>query len=149
MRTQRSLHNSSGFTLVELLAVIVIISTLMGVIFYYVGRPTDDAKVVATQMQIKNLCDVIEQFRDRHGRYPRTLRDLFERPSDVITKWPQGGYLNGREEIPKDSWENELQYKSPGDKNRMKFDLYSYGADGKPGGVEYDKDIVNGHFNEE
>ena len=82
-----------------------------------------------------------------NGRFPTSdqgLRALIEKPSGAPEPydWRPGGYLSKRE-LPRDAWNNEFQYASPGERNPDSFDLWSLGRDGKPGGLEEDSDIGN------
>ena len=122
-----------GFTLVELMAVLVIISILVGVIIYVNPFASDDARVTATKMQINELAKPLNEYKGKHGSYPDSLNDL-------IT-------ANILKEIPKDAWGNDFVYIKDGTYNgKGKYDLLSLGADKKQDGTGYDADIINGHF---
>ncbi|MBP8867138.1 MAG: type II secretion system major pseudopilin GspG [Propionivibrio sp.] len=129
-----------GFTLLELLVVMVIIGLLAGYVgpkyFSQVGK----SEVKAARAQIDALEKALDQYRLDVGRYPSTeqgLAALNKRPSGE-NRW-QGPYL--RKEIPPDPWGNAYQYRQPGEHGE--FDLFSFGKDGKLGGEAEAADIVN------
>jgi general secretion pathway protein G len=129
-----------GFTLLELLVVMVIIGLLAGYVgpkyFSQIGK----SEIKATRAQIDGLGKAIDQFRLDVGRYPTTeegLKSLLVRPSN-LTKW-DGPYLS--KNVPLDPWGNPYLYKSPGEHGE--YDLLSYGKDGQPGGEGEAADIVN------
>jgi general secretion pathway protein G len=129
-----------GFTLLELLVVMVIIGLLAGYVgpkyFSQIGK----SEIKATRAQIDGLGKAIDQFRLDVGRYPTTeegLSSLIVRPAN-LTKW-DGPYLS--KNVPLDPWGNAYLYKSPGEHGE--YDLLSYGKDGQPGGEGEAADIVN------
>jgi len=133
----------SGFTLIELMVVIVILGILAGLIVPRImGRP-EEAKQLKAKMTIESLETSLRLYKLDNGSYPSTeqgLQALVERPDtgNVPKKWREGGYLEkGR--VPKDPWDNEFVYLSPGVNGE--YDLISYGADGVPGGETKDMDI--------
>lgn len=134
------LRKNAGFTLLELLVVMVIIGLLVGYVgpkyFAQVGK----SEIKSTRAQINALEKALDQYRLDTGHYPTTeqgLAALFAKPSGE-TKW-EGPYL--KKEVPPDPWGKPYQYKSPGDHGEI--DLYSYGKDGQPGGVDEMADITN------
>ncbi len=138
-------HNNLGFTLIELMVVIIILGILaMWVAPKIMSRP-EQAKQVKTQLDIQNLETALKLYKLDTGRYPATeqgLQALVEKPEtgNVPRGWKDGGYLEkGR--VPKDPWHNEFVYLSPG--LNGDFDIISYGADGVPGGEKENKDINN------
>ena len=138
--TRLSSRSMRGFTLLELLVVMVIIGLLAGYVgpkyFSQIGK----SEVKATRAQIDGLGKAIDQFRLDVGRYPTTeegLKSLLVRPSN-LTKW-DGPYLS--KNVPLDPWGNPYLYKSPGEHGE--YDLLSYGKDGQPGGEGEAADIVN------
>ena len=140
VRSRYSLRRARGFTLLELLVVLVILGLLVGVVaprfFGQVGK--SEAKVAAAQ--IRALEDALDQYRLDVGRYPTAeqgLEALNTQPAGV-TRW-KGPYL--RKALPRDPWGNPYQYRSPGEHGEI--DLYSYGNDGQPGGSGDAADIVN------
>ncbi len=129
-----------GFTLLELLVVMVIIGLLAGYVgpkyFSQIGK----SEVKATRAQIDGLGKAIDQFRLDVGRYPNTeegLKSLITRPSN-LNKW-DGPYL--AKNVPMDPWGNPYIYKSPGEHGE--YDLISLGKDGQPGGEGEAADITN------
>jgi general secretion pathway protein G len=134
-----------GFTLIEIMVVIVILGILaMYVAPKLMGRP-EEAKQVRAKMDIAALETALKLYKLDSGIYPGTeqgLQALVQRPeSGVIPKkWRQGGYLE-KGKVPKDPWGNDYIYLSPGLKGEL--DIISYGADGVPGGENENKDINN------
>jgi general secretion pathway protein G len=134
-----------GFTLIEIMVVIVILGILaMYVAPKLMGRP-EEAKQVRAKMDIAALETALKLYKLDSGIYPGTeqsLQALVQRPeSGVIPKkWRQGGYLE-KGKVPKDPWGNDYIYLSPGLKGDL--DIISYGADGVPGGENENKDINN------
>jgi len=129
-----------GFTLLELLVVMVIIGLLVGYVgpkyFSQIGK----SEIKATRAQIDSLEKALDQYRLDVGRYPSTeqgLSALMTQPSGEA-RW-QGPYL--KKAIPPDSWGKPYQYKFPGEHGE--FDLMSFGKDGQPGGSGEDADITN------
>ena len=142
---QKTRFDNQGFTLIELMVVIVILGVLaMWVAPKIMSRP-EEAKQVKARLDIQNLETALKLYKLDSGLYPTTeqgLQALIEKPEtgSVPVKWKDGGYLEkGR--VPKDPWGNEFVYLSPGLKGD--FDIISYGADGVPGGENESKDINN------
>ena len=139
------LNGSSGFTLIELMVVIVILGILAGLIVPRImGRP-DEAKQLKAKMQIESIETALKLYKLDNGSYPSTdqgLEALVARPDTppVPRKWRDGGYLEkGR--VPKDPWGNSFVYLSPG--VHGEYDIASYGADGVSGGEAKNSDINN------
>ena len=138
-----SKRNERGFTLIELMVVIVILGILAGLIIPRImGRP-DEARSAKARMQIESLETALKLYRLDNGNYPNTeqgLKALVERPSvgSLAKSWRQGGYLE-KGKVPKDPWEHDFVYVMPG--AHGDFDLTSLGADGEAGGEGKDKDI--------
>ena len=132
-----------GFTLIELMVVIVILGILVSFIApRLMGRP-DEAKQVKARIQMESLETAIKLYKLDSGIYPTTeqgLQALVEQPQTgtLPKKWRKGGYLE-KGKVPKDPWGNEFIYLSPG--VHGDYDIIAYGADGVPGGEEFDKDI--------
>ncbi len=134
-----------GFTLIELMVVIVILSILaMFIAPRLIGR-TDDAKVVEVKVQIRNFETALKLFKLDNGYYPSTeqgLEALISEPDigRIPEHYRQGGYLEANRMKP-DPWGFQYIYISPGLEND--YDIISYGADGESGGEDYDADIIN------
>ena len=138
-------RHQQGFTLIELMVVIVILGILAGLIVPRImGRP-EEAKQLKAKLQIESLETSLKLYKLDNGTYPTTeqgLQALIEQPTSgaLPQKWREGGYVEkGR--LPKDPWGGDFVYLSPG--VHGDFDLISYGADGVPGGEGRDKDINN------
>jgi general secretion pathway protein G len=131
-----------GFTLIEIMVVVVILGVLAAIIVpKFLGRP-DEAKVTKAKVDIKSLEESLGLFKLDNGFYPSTeqgLKALVSKPEigRIPTKYPDGGYLK---KVPNDPWGTPYVYLSPG-ANSLDFDLISYGADGQPGGESFDADI--------
>jgi general secretion pathway protein G len=139
----RITYDSNGFTLIELMVVIVILGILAGLIVPRImGRP-EEARQMKAKMTIESLETSIRLYKLDNGSYPTTeqgLQALIERPDtgNVPKKWRDGGYLEKRK-VPLDPWDNEYVYLSPGVNGE--YDIVSYGSDGVPGGEGKDSDI--------
>jgi general secretion pathway protein G len=135
---------SRGFTLIEIMVVVVIIGLLAAVIVPRVVSKVDDARVAKARQDIRAIQTALIEFRLDNFRYPTTdqgLKVLVQQPSDpTIKNWRQGGYLE--QGSLKDPWGNEYQYVYPGT-HGQEYDLYSFGRDGQEGGEGLDADIGN------
>lgn len=137
--SQRRRHG--GFTLVEIMVVVVIIGILgMLVVPKLLGR-TGEARVTAAKTDIATLQQALKLYKLDNQRYPTTeqgLQALVQKPTTgpAASGWKEGGYL---EKLPKDPWGNNYQYLSPGLHGEV--DVFSLGADGQPGGTGEDADI--------
>ncbi|ENW97044.1 type II secretion system major pseudopilin GspG [Acinetobacter sp. NIPH 298] len=135
------MNRASGFTLIEVMVVIVILGVLAALIVPNVMGRGEKAKVDTTSITLKGVAGALDQYKLDNGRYPSMqdggLDALVNQPASA-KNWLPGGYVKGG--YPKDSWENDLQYVMPGREGRS-FDLYSFGADGKEGGEGNDADI--------
>jgi len=136
-------HNERGFTLIELMVVIVILGILAGLIVPRImGRP-DEARRAKARIQIESLETALKLYKLDNGNYPTTeqgLQALVEPPTvgALAKNWRQGGYLE-KGKVPKDPWDIDFDYISPG--AHGDYDLSSRGADGEPGGEGKNKDI--------
>ena len=144
---RRDPRRGAGFTLIEIMAVVVIIGLLSTIVGAVVFSQVDKARVTTAQSQIKSLESALEFYRMDNARYPTTeqgLQALVQRPNiEPIPKnyRPEGYLAKGR--VPLDPWGNPYEYRSPGEHNPYSFDLWSWGADGSPGGEGNDADIGN------
>ena len=140
----RNTTKQKGFTLIEIMVVIVIIGILATLVVPRImGRP-DEARVVSAKHDVTTLVQALKLYKLDSGRYPSTeqgLKALVTKPSTdpVPMNWKLGGYLD---KLPEDPWGNPYQYTNPGTHNN-EIDVYSFGADGKPGGTDNDSDIGN------
>ncbi|MBW2644848.1 MAG: type II secretion system major pseudopilin GspG [Deltaproteobacteria bacterium] len=140
---KRYIANSRGFTLIELMAVIIILGILAGLIIPRIMGTPEEARRTKAKLQIVSMETALQMYKLDNGVYPSTeqgLQALVEPPSVGVLpiKWREGGYLEkGR--VPKDPWGNEFVYLSPGVYGDC--DLSSYGADGQEGGEGRDADI--------
>ncbi|MCS7253901.1 MAG: type II secretion system major pseudopilin GspG [Armatimonadota bacterium] len=145
-RCKRIVRRRFGFTLIELMVVMVILVLLAGGVSVMVVGRIEEAKRARAKMDIQALEAALDMYYAHNGRYPATeqgLRALIAKPTtEPIPRNWQGPYLkHGR--LPKDPWGNDYQYIFPGKHNPDSFDLYSFGRDGKEGGVGLDADIGN------
>ncbi|MGY6663275.1 MAG: type II secretion system major pseudopilin GspG [Glycocaulis sp.] len=139
----RSKDTEAGFTLVEIMVVVVIIGLLATVVVLNVLPSQDRARIEKARADIGRIEQAIEMFRLDMGRYPTTdegLEVLVTAPADprLAARFPEGGYIN---RLPEDPWGGEYQYMSPGEHGR--FDVWSLGADARPGGEGNNADIGN------
>jgi general secretion pathway protein G len=131
-RTQSKIKNQKskiqhGFTLVEMLLVLVILATLAAIVYPKVMGRSEQARVTAAQTQIANFKTALDTFEVDNGYYPKGragLQDLVVQPRDA-TSWHQ--YLDN---IPKDPWGNDYLYECPGKHNPASYDVYSQGSPG-------------------
>jgi general secretion pathway protein G len=132
-----------GFTLIEILVVIVVLGLLATLVAPNIFQHVGSAREATARSQIEMLSAALDAYRLDNGRYPTTeqgLEALWREP--VIGPRPgnwRGPYL--RKAIPLDPWKNPYVYRSPGEANPWGFDLLSYGADGRAGGEGEDADI--------
>jgi len=142
---QKSIFGNRGFTLIELMVVIIILGILAVYVAPKIMSRPGEARQVKARLDIQNIENALKLYKLDNGSYPSTeqgLLALVEKPETgtVPKKWKSGGYLE-KGKVPKDPWGNEFIYLSPGLKGD--FDLISYGLDGAPGGEEEHKDINN------
>ncbi len=133
-----NLMRSAGFTLIEMIAVLVLIGIVMGVVANRVGDSINRGKVNAGIAQMRSLATKVENYALDNGGPPANLSDLVSRPSSA-SNW-NGPYAT--ESALKDPFGHPFQYKSPGDDGRD-FDIVFLGKDGQPGGDGLNKDVGN------
>jgi len=134
-----------GFTLIELLVVIVIIAALASVVAPAVFGHVSDARVNAARSQIEIFSLALDAYNLDNDQYPQTEQGLAALRTMPIAGTPprnwRGPYI--RKGVPNDPWGRPYGYLSPGRANPMSFDLFSFGKDGRPGGVGEDADITS------
>jgi general secretion pathway protein G len=136
-----------GFTLIEIMVVVVILGLLAAVVVTQTVGKIDDARITKAKQDIRELETALTLYRLDNFRYPTTdqgLDALVKRPADpALVHWKDGGYVR---RMSKDPWDRPYVYESPG--AHGDFDLYSLGADGQPGGEKNDADIGNWNLEE-
>lgn len=140
-----SIRNRNGFTLIEIMVVIVILALLAALVGPKLMGRTDDAKITDARVQIKNMETALKLYKLDNGNFPSTeqgLGALVAKPTvGIIPKnYKEGGYLESQK-VPKDPWGNDYLYVSPGEHGD--YDLFSYGADGAKGGEGKNADIAS------
>ena len=129
----RRRHPAAGFSLIELLLVLVILATLTAIVVPKFTKRSEQAKVTAAGVDIANIEVTMDAFEVDCGRYPTTkegLQAVLQQPSNA-DGW-HGPYL--KRGVPKDPWGNPYVYRQPGRHNTAGYDLYSFGPDGQEGG---------------
>lgn len=138
-----SVQAEQGFTLIEIMVVVVILGILAAMVVPKILSRPDQAKVTVARADIEAISQALELFRLDNGFYPtldQGLEALTQKPSSPPEprNWNPEGYLK---KVPLDPWGNPYMYLQPG--NHGKYDLYSFGANGREGGEGLDADIVN------
>lgn len=141
----KQIGNRGGFTLIEIMVVIVILALLAALVGPKLMGRTDDAKITDARVQIKNFETALKLYKLDNGVYPGTeqgLGALVTKPTiGVIPKaYKEEGYLESKK-VPKDPWGNDYIYVSPGEHGD--YDLSSFGADGAKGGEGKNADITS------
>lgn len=137
---RKTKRQASGFTLMELLVVLAILGLLMSLVGPQVLNQLGGAKTKTAGIQIKDLEQALEMYKLDVGRFPSTsegLNALVNKPGNA-TGW-NGPYL--KSDVPADPWNGEYQYKYPGERGEV--DIFTYGANGSPGGEGEDADVGN------
>jgi general secretion pathway protein G len=144
LQARRRAPRPSGFTLIEILVVIVVIAILATLVAPNIFQHVGAAKSATAKSQIEMLGAALDAYRLDNGTYPTTqqgLEALWEKPTmDPPANW-RAPYL--RKPVPLDPWGKAYVYQFPGTANLQGYDLVSYGADGKPGGEGEDADIMS------
>ena len=141
MQSRSTRRGDHGFTLIEIMVVIVILGVLAALVVPRVLSRPDEARAVAAKSDIASITQALKLYKLDNQRYPTTeqgLAALTAKPeiAPVPPNWKPGGYL---EKVPRDPWGRPYQYLNPGLKGEV--DVMSYGADGQPGGTGVDADI--------
>jgi len=132
---------SGGFTLIEVLVVVVILSILAALIVPRIMDRPDQARIIAAKSDIQAVTNALKLYRLDNGVYPTTeqgLQALSKKPEtgEIPRNWKSSGYLD---RLPRDPWKNDYQYLNPG--LHGEIDVFSFGADGQPGGDGINADI--------
>ncbi|WP_407944034.1 type II secretion system major pseudopilin GspG [Marinobacter mangrovi] len=132
--TMKQLNRNAGFTLIEIMVVMVILGLLVAIVAPNILGRSDQARVTVAQTQMSNIANALDLYRLDNGSYPSTqqgLQALVSKPSGSPEpkNWNPDGYLKN---VPQDPWDNDYQYISPGVNGP--YDLFSYGSDGREGG---------------
>lgn len=143
---QNRISRGSGFTLIELMIVVVILGLLATTIMPKILSKPDKARVQKAKFDMRQIMSALAMFRTDNGRFPTTSEGLAALVSNPggLPDYDPDAYL---EKVPLDPWKNNYVYISPGVSGRD-FDLISYGKDGENGGVEYDADIESWNLDE-
>jgi len=136
-------YAAAGFTLIEIMVVIVILGILAAMVVPKIMSRPDEARVVAARQDIASVIQALKLYRLDNKRYPTSeqgLQALVSKPTQppLPDSWKAGGYV---EKLPLDPWGNAYQYLNPG--LHGEIDVFSFGADGAPGGEGLDADIGN------
>ena len=136
--------DNAGFTLLEILVVVLIITILATVVGVNVAKRPGEARQAVAEAQIQNFKTALQLYQMENGRYPTQRQGLWALcvPSDTEprpTKFPEGGYLASAI-LPQDPWKHDYVYLVPGPPG-FAYEIVSYGADGEPDGEEEDRDI--------
>ena len=137
MKDTSAERRRGGFTLLEVLVVLIIITVLASIVGVNVLRKPGEARVAAARVQLKQLAAALKMYYTEQGTYPtqeQGLEALVRKPESppVPVKYPEGGYLDSLQ-VPRDPWGNEYIYLRPG-RHGEPFEVLCYGSDGRPGG---------------
>jgi general secretion pathway protein G len=141
LKTLSLRSQSRGFTLIEVMVVVVILGLLAAIVVPKIMSRPDDARAVAARADISAITQALKLYRLDNSVYPTTEQGLVAMVSPPTTppvpgNWKRGGYLD---RVPKDPWGREYRYLNPG--VRSEIDVFSLGADGQPGGEGANADI--------
>ncbi len=140
MNTRKAKRTTAGFTLIELIVVMVILVLLAGTVTVMYIKQVGKAKITKVKADINALETACDAYKLDVGEYPIDLDGLVTKPSEA-SGW-DGAYIKGGK-VPMDPWGREYEYKSPGDHNTDAVDLFSLGKDGQDGGEGENADITN------
>jgi general secretion pathway protein G len=140
------IEKADGFTLLEIMVVVLIIGLLMTVLATNVFRRLGGAQADIARLQVSKLSQQLELYKLDNGNYPSSdqgLDALVHEPSGdpKPRRYPEGGYVTSKDLV--DPWQNPFKYERPGKNNARSFDLYTYGADNQPGGDGENAEIGN------
>ena len=137
-----STRRQDGFTLIEIMVVVIILGILAAIVAPNVIGRIDDAQITRVQQDLRGIENALKFYKLDNFVYPTSeqgLEALVTRPNDPnLRNWKAGGYLD---RLPKDPWGKEYLYLNPGQNGE--FDVYTMGRDGRPGGEGIDADIGN------
>ena len=141
---RKKLRDRRGFTLIELMIVIVIVGILAILLIPRIMERPEEARRVKAKMDIRTIESALKLYKIDSGEYPTTeqgLQALINKPdtAPVPMKWRDGGYLDGNA-VPKDPWGNPYNYTSP-TQDGKDYEITSYGRTGQPGGTGRDAEI--------
>ena len=141
----QTLCNDRGFTLIEIMVVVIILALLAALVGPKIMGRTDDAKIADAKVQIRNIESALKLYKLDNGVYPTTeqgLHALVEKPAvgQIPKNYRAEGYLESKK-VPQDPWANDYVYLSPGEHGD--YDLCSLGADGAKGGEGKNADICS------
>jgi general secretion pathway protein G len=143
LRSSSRRARSAGFTLIEIMVVVVILGILAALVAPNVIRRIDDAQIAKVKQDIRNYETALNLFRMDNFKFPTTdqgLQALVQQPNDpTVRNWKPGGYING---LKKDPWGNDYQYVNPGT-HGGEYDLFTLGADNQEGGEGTNADFGN------
>ena len=143
---KHNLPDRTGFTLIEVLIVLLILTSLVGLVGVNVLRHQGEAKIKTTKIQISQLASALKLYKVEQGNFPTSnqgLEALVRAPANRLagSEYPSDGYLDGTQ-VPLDPWKQLYVYLSPG-RNGEAFEIISYGGDREPGGAGDDADITS------
>jgi general secretion pathway protein G len=147
-----ALKGQSGFTLIELMIVVVIVGILATLLIPRIMERPEEARRIKGKADIRSLESALKLYKLDTGTYPTTeqgLASLLTKPetNPIPKKWREGGYLDSKE-VPKDPWGNPFYYASPGPDGRD-YVITSYGYDGEPGGTGKNGDISSAEMDKD
>lgn len=143
LRACAAVRKNRGFTLIEIMVVVVILGILAALVAPNVIRRVDDAQIAKAKQDIRSIETALNLYRMDNFKYPTSeqgLQALVQQPNDpTVRNWKAGGYLSGG--LRKDPWGNDYKYVSPG--TQGEYDLFTLGADDQQGGEGTNADIGN------